>query len=139
MRERRRLDEAIGAVKAIETELGDTVELIELGEAEGDQALADDGVAALAALADRADKDKVSALLAGEADANDTYIEINAGAGGTASQDWAEMLQRMYRSVESLVGKECVSTARSQATPFPSKKKNLHTADYIPLFTPSHY
>src|SRR3546814_79668 len=64
--------------------------------AEGDQALADDGVAALAALADRADKDKVSALLAGEADANDTYIEINAGAGGTESQDWAEMLQRMY-------------------------------------------
>src|SRR3546814_5480902 len=90
MRERRRLDEAIGAVKAIETELGDTVELIELGEAEGDQALADDGVAALAALADRADKDKVSALLAGEADANDTYIEINAGAGGTESQDRSE-------------------------------------------------
>src|SRR3546814_100665 len=58
--------------------------------------ISDDGVAALAALADRADKDKVSALLAGEADANDTYIEINAGAGGTESQDWAEMLQRMY-------------------------------------------
>ncbi len=96
MRERRRLDESIGTVKAIESELNDTVELIELAEAEGDDALANDGVAALSALADRADKDKVAALLAGEADANDTYIEINAGAGGTESQDWAEMLQRMY-------------------------------------------
>ena len=96
MRERRRLDEAISTVKAIEGERDDTAELIEMAEAEGDSAMADDGVAALAALADRADKDKVSALLAGEADANDTYIEINAGAGGTESQDWAEMLQRMY-------------------------------------------
>lgn len=96
MRERRRLDEAISTVKAIEGERDDTAELIEMAEAEGDSAMADDGLAALAALADRADKDKVSALLAGEADANDTYIEINAGAGGTESQDWAEMLQRMY-------------------------------------------
>lgn len=55
-----------------------------------------DGTTALAELAERAQKDKVKALLAGEADANDSYIEINAGAGGTESQDWAEMLQRMY-------------------------------------------
>src|SRR3546814_145500 len=96
MRERRRLDESIATVKAIESERDDTVELIEMAEAESDEAMANDGVAALAALAERADKDKVSALLAGEADANDTYIEINAGAGGTESQDWAEMLQRMY-------------------------------------------
>jgi len=96
MRERRRLDEAISATRAIEQELKDTVELIELAEAEGDEKLVDDAVAALAALAERAEKDKVAALLAGEADANDTYIEINAGAGGTESQDWAEMLQRMY-------------------------------------------
>ena len=58
--------------------------------------MVDDAVAALAALAERAERDKVAALLAGEADANDTYIEVNAGAGGTESQDWAEMLQRMY-------------------------------------------
>ncbi|WP_156678054.1 peptide chain release factor 2 [Sphingomonas profundi] len=96
MRERRRLDEAIGATRAIETELSDTVELMDMAEAEGDGALVDDGVAALAALAGRADTDKVKALLAGEADANDTYIEVNAGAGGTESQDWAGMLQRMY-------------------------------------------
>src|SRR4051812_20018058 len=96
MRERRRLDEAIAATRAIETELADTRELMELAEAEGDDAMVDDAVKALDDLAERAEKDKVAALLAGEADANDTYVEVNAGAGGTESQDWAEMLQRMY-------------------------------------------
>jgi peptide chain release factor 2 len=96
MRERRRLDEAIGATRSIEQELNDTIELIDMADAEGDQGLIDDAVASLAALADRAEQDKVKALLAGEADANDAYIEVNAGAGGTESQDWAEMLQRMY-------------------------------------------
>jgi len=96
MRERRRLDEAITATRAIETELSDTVELMEMAEAEGDDAMVDEGVAGLAALAERAETDKVKALLAGEADGNDTYIEVNAGAGGTESQDWAHMLQRMY-------------------------------------------
>ncbi|WP_394647174.1 peptide chain release factor 2 [uncultured Sphingomonas sp.] len=96
MRERRRLDEAITATRDIERELSDTAELIEMAEAEGDAEMADEGVAALKTLADRAQADKVKALLAGEADANDSYIEINAGAGGTESQDWAGMLQRMY-------------------------------------------
>ena len=96
MRERRRLDEAITATRDIERDLSDTVELIEMAEGEGDAQMADDGVAALAELAARADADKVKALLSGEADANDSYVEINAGAGGTESQDWAEMLQRMY-------------------------------------------
>jgi peptide chain release factor 2 len=96
MRERRRLDEAITATRAIERELSDTVELIEMAEAEGDAEMAEEGVAGLATLAGRAESDKVKALLSGEADANDTYVEINSGAGGTESQDWAEMLQRMY-------------------------------------------
>ncbi|MEG8039629.1 peptide chain release factor 2 [Sphingomonas sp. LR60] len=96
MRERRRLDEAITATRDIERELSDTAELIEMADAEGDAEMAEEGVAALKALADRAQADKVKALLAGEADANDSYIEINAGAGGTESQDWAGMLQRMY-------------------------------------------
>lgn len=96
MRERRRLDEAITATRDIEQELNDTAELIEMAEAEGDDAMAAEGTEALALLAKRAEADKVKALLAGEADANDTYIEINSGAGGTESQDWAEMLQRMY-------------------------------------------
>ena len=96
MRERRRLDEAIAATKAISGELDDTIELIEMAEAEGDDAMIDDAVASLAALSERAERDKVTALLAGEADANDTYIEVNAGAGGTESNDWAGMLSRMY-------------------------------------------
>jgi len=96
MRERRRLDEAIGATTAIERELSDTLELMELADSEGDQALVDDAVSSLADLAERAERDKVAALLAGEADANNAYVEVNAGAGGTESQDWAEMLQRMY-------------------------------------------
>jgi peptide chain release factor 2 len=96
MRERRRLEEAIGATRKIETELNDTVELIEMAESEGDDELVDDGVRSLAELADRAERDKVAALLAGEADANNSYVEVNAGAGGTESQDWAGMLQRMY-------------------------------------------
>jgi peptide chain release factor 2 len=96
MQERRRLEESIDAVRTIESESADIVELMELAEMEGDEALVDDGVKSLAALSERAERDKVKALLAGEADGNDTYIEINAGAGGTESQDWAEMLQRMY-------------------------------------------
>lgn len=97
MQERRRLDEAIGATRAIERELDETSELIEMAEAEGDTAMVDDGIAALAALAAKAETDKVQALLAGEADANDTFIEVNSGAGGTESQDWASMLSRMYQ------------------------------------------
>ena len=96
MRERRRLDAAIGTVKQITAEMADAVEFVEMGEAEGDAEIEDEGLATLARLAERADADKVQALLSGEADANDTYIEIHAGAGGTESQDWAEMLQRMY-------------------------------------------
>jgi peptide chain release factor 2 len=97
MTERRRLDEAITATRSIERDLADTSELIEMAEAEGDEALAEDGVAALKALAAKAETDKVAALLSGEADNNDTYIEINSGAGGTESQDWASMLLRMYQ------------------------------------------
>ncbi len=96
MRERRRLDEAITATRTIERELSDTAELIEMADAEGDAAMAVEGVGVLAELAERAQRDKVQALLAGEADGNDTYIEVNAGAGGTESQDWAGMLSRMY-------------------------------------------
>jgi len=97
MRERQRLEAAINATRAIKSELDDTVELTEMAEAEGDEAMIDEGCAALANLAERTERDKVAALLAGEADGNDTYIEVNAGAGGTESQDWAGMLLRMYQ------------------------------------------
>lgn len=96
MRERRRLDAAIGTVNEISREMADAVEFVELGEAEGDDAVVSEGLDTLQRLAERADADKVQALLAGEADANDTYLEVHAGAGGTESQDWAEMLLRMY-------------------------------------------
>ncbi len=96
MRERRRLESAIGTVNEISAEMADAVEFVELGEMEGDDAVVEDGLESLRKLAERADADKVQALLAGEADGNDTYIEIHAGAGGTESQDWAEMLLRMY-------------------------------------------
>lgn len=96
MRERGLLESSVGTVREISAEMADAIEFIEMGEAEGDTAVVDDGHASLERLANRADADKVQALLAGEADGNDTYIEIHAGAGGTESQDWAEMLQRMY-------------------------------------------
>lgn len=96
MRERRRLESAIGTVNEIGSEMADAIEFVELGEAESDAEVEAEGLATLARLAERADADKVQALLSGEADGNDTYLEIHAGAGGTESQDWAEMLQRMY-------------------------------------------
>ena len=96
MRERRRLEASIGAVNEIGAEMADAIEFVELGEMEGDEATVAEGLASLAALAERADADKVQALLAGEADGYNAFLEVHAGAGGTESQDWAEMLQRMY-------------------------------------------
>ncbi|WP_073975113.1 peptide chain release factor 2 [Erythrobacter donghaensis] len=95
-REQKTLETAVNTVNEIAAEMADAIEFIELGEAEGEESIVEDGLATLAALADRADADKVQALLSGEADGNDTYLEIHAGAGGTESQDWAEMLFRMY-------------------------------------------
>jgi peptide chain release factor 2 len=94
--EQKRLESAIATVREIESEKNDAVEFVEMGEAEGDAEIEGEGLASLAKLAERADADKVQALLSGEADGNDTYLEIHAGAGGTESQDWAEMLLRMY-------------------------------------------
>jgi peptide chain release factor 2 len=96
MRERQQLDDNIGAVLKIEKDLSDNVELIELGEAEGDNAIVADAEKALAALAEDAERRQIESMLSGEADANDAFLEIHAGAGGTESQDWAEMLARMY-------------------------------------------
>ncbi len=95
-REQKTLETAVNTVNEIAAEMADAVEFIEMGEAEGEDSIVEDGLRTLAALADRADADKVQALLSGEADGNDTYLEIHAGAGGTESQDWAEMLLRMY-------------------------------------------
>ncbi|WBY15857.1 peptide chain release factor 2 [Erythrobacteraceae bacterium WH01K] len=95
-REQKLLETAVETVNEISAEMADAIEFVEMGEAEGDEDVVNDGLASLAKLADRADADKVQALLSGEADGNDTYLEIHAGAGGTESNDWAEMLFRMY-------------------------------------------
>ncbi len=96
MRERTRLDAAISSCREIERELSDNLEIAELGEEEGEEEVVADAVAALRALAGRARRLRLEALLSGEADGNDCYLEVHAGAGGTESQDWAEMLMRMY-------------------------------------------
>jgi peptide chain release factor 2 len=96
MRERTRIAGQIDGVKALERELEDALTLIELGEAEGDQATLAEGEAGLRRAAEVAEKRQLETLLSGEADSNDAYLEVHAGAGGTEAQDWAEILQRMY-------------------------------------------
>ena len=96
MQERTRLENAINACRALETELTENVEMIELGEAESDSDIVSECEAALEALQQRAERMEVETLLSGEADANDAFIEVHAGAGGTESQDCASMLLRMY-------------------------------------------
>jgi len=96
MRERTQLEKSLDRVRNLETQLDDAVGLIELGEAGEDDEIVTEAEASIASLAPVAEKFELESLLSGEADGNDCYVEINAGAGGTESQDWAEMLVRMY-------------------------------------------
>jgi peptide chain release factor 2 len=96
MRQRQSLERSINAFTKLERDLDDAITLIGLGEAEKDEATILEGEAALRKLAPDARRQEVEALLSGEADSNDTYLEVHAGAGGTESQDWAQMLARMY-------------------------------------------
>jgi len=96
MRERQRLADQIEGYRALERTLDDNRELIELGEAEGDAEVVAEAEAALARLRDQAASKEIEALLSGEMDANDCFLEVHAGAGGTESCDWAAMLARMY-------------------------------------------
>ena len=96
MSERQYLEENIGAVRRMESELSDNLELIELGEMEEDASVVQEAEASLKALKLESDRRQVETLLSGEADGNDCYVEIHAGAGGTESQDWANMMLRMY-------------------------------------------
>ena len=96
MRDRQQLMDAIGTYDRISTGLRDNVDLIELGEAEGDTEIVTEAEASLRELLDLAREKELEALLDGEADGNDTFLEVNAGAGGTESCDWASMLARMY-------------------------------------------
>ena len=96
MRERQTLADAIEACEGLERDLSDNLELIELGEAEDDSDVVAEAEAALKALQETAAQKEIEALLNGEADGNDTFLEVNSGAGGTESCDWASMLARMY-------------------------------------------
>jgi peptide chain release factor 2 len=96
MRERQVLVDAMATHKSIKQDLSDTVELIELGEMEGDEEVVAEAEESLMALALTAAEKELEALLDGEADSNDTFLEIHSGAGGTESCDWAAMLARMY-------------------------------------------
>jgi peptide chain release factor 2 len=96
MRERQMLADAISGFTELSQGLQDNIELIELGEMEEDQEIIDDAEASIGKIKKEAAKQELEALLNGEADANDTFLQINAGAGGTESCDWANMLARMY-------------------------------------------
>jgi peptide chain release factor 2 len=96
MQQRQALMDSVAGYRLIDQGLRDNVELIDMGEAEGDTGIVTEAEEALRALAEVAAAKELEALLDGEADANDTFLEINAGAGGTESCDWAAMLARMY-------------------------------------------
>jgi peptide chain release factor 2 len=96
MQERTRLDEAITTYRGLEGDLEDALTLLELGEAEEDPASVAEAEASLERIRAEAAKHELESLLSGEADTNDCYLEVHAGAGGTEAQDWAEMLVRMY-------------------------------------------
>lgn len=96
MRERTQLDNAIRGYRELETGKNDNVEMIQMAEAEGDASLVTEAENNLFALKELAAQRELESLLSGEADANDCYLEVNAGAGGTEAQDWAQMLLRMY-------------------------------------------
>ncbi|MEE2655634.1 MAG: peptide chain release factor 2 [Pseudomonadota bacterium] len=96
MRERTQLEQLINEVRAIEQEIEDSITLIELGEADSDDGVLDEADVILEDLRIRVAKHELETLLSGEADSNDCFLEIHAGAGGTESQDWAQMLARMY-------------------------------------------
>jgi len=96
MRERNQMEAGIKEIDDFETSLSDNVELIELGEAEGDEDVIAEAEAIIKDVRDLTSRAELKTLLSGEADGNDCYLEVHAGAGGTEAQDWAEMLLRMY-------------------------------------------
>src|SRR5579862_4796062 len=96
MRERTRLDKGVNGYLKIEREVDDTLALAEMAEAEGDQAMLDEAQKTLERVHEEVKARELDSLLSGEADGNDTYLEVHAGSGGTEAQDWAEMLLRMY-------------------------------------------
>lgn len=96
MRERTSLDEQISSVRELETNLNDNIELIAMGEAEGDEDVVAEAEQSIIGMQSEVEKRRLESLLSGEADRNDAFLAVNSGAGGTEAQDWADMLLRMY-------------------------------------------
>ena len=96
MRERTDLEDRLGAISRLEQDLTDAIELIEMGEAEGDATIVAEAEEGIRTVRIEAARRQIETLLSGEADQNDTYLEVHSGAGGTESQDWTRMLMRMY-------------------------------------------
>ena len=133
MRERGRLSEQIDGVKRLERDVADALGLIELAEAEGDADTANAATADLVRLAAEAKKREIESLLSGEADANDAFLEVNSGSGGTEVQDWAEMLLRMYSRWAEQHGYKVVLTEES-----PGEQAGLKSAT-IQISGPNAY
>jgi len=133
MRERGRLSEQIDGVKRLERDVADALGLIELAEAEGDADTANAATADLVRLAAEAKKREIESLLSGEADANDAFLEVNSGSGGTEAQDWAEMLLRMYSRWAEQHGYKVVLTEES-----PGEQAGLKSAT-IQISGPNAY
>ncbi len=133
MRERGRLSEQIDGVKRLERDVEDALGLIELAEAEGDADTANAATADLQRLAAEAKKREIESLLSGEADANDAFLEVNSGSGGTEAQDWAEMLLRMYSRWAEQHGYKVVLTEES-----PGEQAGLKSAT-IQISGPNAY
>ena len=133
MRERGRLSEQIDGVKRLERDVADALGLIELAEAEGDADTANAATADLQRLAAEAKKREIESLLSGEADANDAFLEVNSGSGGTEAQDWAEMLLRMYSRWAEQHGYKVVLTEES-----PGEQAGLKSAT-IQISGPNAY
>jgi len=125
MRDRQTLADALDGYKRLAQDLADQRELIELAEAEGDEAVAAEAEAAIRSLRDLAGARETEALLDGEADGNDTFLEVNAGAGGTESCDWATMLARMYVRWAEAKGMKVELIAES-----PGEEAGIRSATY---------
>lgn len=113
MKERTQLQASINAVQSIQTGLGDNLELLAMAEAEGDAAVAAEAEKALNELLVKVQRQQLESMLSGEADANDAYLQVNAGAGGTEAQDWANMLLRLYIRWAEKRGFQCEILERS--------------------------
>lgn len=126
MRERQTLSDKIDGYNALSQDLADNIELIELGDAEGDNEVVEEAEAALSQVRAKAAEKELEALLDGEADGNDSYLEVNAGAGGTESCDWASMLARMYVRWAEQRGYKVELTATTQG-----EEAGIKSATYL--------